>query len=137
MSFSNNFVCTANLLTASFDINNEAPLVRRMSSSQTGQRVQAFRDTVRSRDRRCVVEDERLFAESGNPTANFTRPKPGSHYDSRDATNQVISGDNLILWTKDNFADRIDLGRHLCVVIYNALLLGLRYSTFEENGIVK
>ncbi|KAH8674455.1 HNH endonuclease-domain-containing protein [Tricladium varicosporioides] len=36
------------------DINNETPLTRTVSQ-QTGTRVQAFRDAVRSRDRRCVV----------------------------------------------------------------------------------
>jgi hypothetical protein len=45
----------ANLLVAPFDINNEPVLVRTSTSSQTGQRVQAFCDAVRSRDRRCVI----------------------------------------------------------------------------------
>jgi hypothetical protein len=39
ISFSDNFFCMTNLIIASFHINNEAPLVRTMSSPQTGQRV--------------------------------------------------------------------------------------------------
>ena len=45
----------ANSFAAPFDINNEAALVRTSTSSQTGQRVQVFRNAVRSRDRRCVL----------------------------------------------------------------------------------
>lgn len=45
----------ANSLAARFDINNEAALLRTSTTAQTGQRVQAFCDAVRSRDRRCVI----------------------------------------------------------------------------------
>ena len=45
----------ANSFAAPFDTNNEAALVRTSTSSQTGQRVQVFRNAVRSRDRRCVI----------------------------------------------------------------------------------
>jgi hypothetical protein len=49
MSFS-----LANLLIDPIHINNETPLLR-MISLQTGTRVQAFTDAVRSRDRQCVI----------------------------------------------------------------------------------
>ena len=43
-----------NLLIDPIKINNETPLTRTISQ-QTGTRVQAFTDAVRSRDRRCVI----------------------------------------------------------------------------------
>ena len=43
------------LLLDPFDINNETVQVRTISSSQTGTRVQAFRDAIRLRDSRCVM----------------------------------------------------------------------------------
>jgi hypothetical protein len=45
-------------LTEPFDINNDTPLVRTLSID-TGTRIQAFRDEVRSRDKaRCVITGE-------------------------------------------------------------------------------
>ena len=46
-----------NLLIDPIQINNETPLLRTISL-QSGTRVQAFRDAVRSRDRRCVITRE-------------------------------------------------------------------------------
>jgi hypothetical protein len=47
----------ANLLTDPIRINNETPLTRTISL-QTGTRIEAFRNAVRLRDRRCVVTGE-------------------------------------------------------------------------------
>jgi hypothetical protein len=60
MSSSDSFTlkAKANSLITSFYINDELIIVRTMSSKQTGLRVQAFCDSVRRRDRRCVVTKE-------------------------------------------------------------------------------
>jgi hypothetical protein len=50
------------LLVDPIQINNETPLLRTISL-QTGTRVQAFTDAVRSRDRRCVVTGDEYLGD--------------------------------------------------------------------------
>ncbi|KAH8672763.1 hypothetical protein BGZ60DRAFT_405507 [Tricladium varicosporioides] len=51
-------------------INDEKPLTRMISLS-TGTRVQSFRDTVRSRDRRCVITGEEVVNATLNNWTGF------------------------------------------------------------------
>ena len=51
-----------NLLIGLIKINNEAPLTRTISY-QTGIRVQAFTNAVRSRDQRCVITGEEYLGD--------------------------------------------------------------------------
>lgn len=53
-----------------FDINNETPLTR-MISQQTGTRIQAFVDAVRSRDRRCVITGRRVLTAQYDDWTGF------------------------------------------------------------------
>jgi hypothetical protein len=53
----NGLFSLANLLVEPIQINNETPLLRTISL-QTGTRVQAFTDAVRSRDGQCVITGE-------------------------------------------------------------------------------
>ncbi|KAH8587951.1 hypothetical protein B0O99DRAFT_525975, partial [Bisporella sp. PMI_857] len=54
-----------------FDINNELALIRPSTSSQTGKRVQAFCDTVRSRDKRCVITGDVALGAPGFESAHI------------------------------------------------------------------
>ncbi|KAH8652735.1 HNH endonuclease-domain-containing protein [Tricladium varicosporioides] len=51
-------------------INNETPLTR-LISQQTGTRVQAFRDAVRTRDRRCVITGREAVSGYRNNWTGF------------------------------------------------------------------
>jgi hypothetical protein len=48
------------LLIGPIQINNETPLTRTISL-QTGTRIEAFRDAVRLRDRRCIITGEEVL----------------------------------------------------------------------------
>jgi hypothetical protein len=58
------------IFLAPFKINNETPLIRTISQS-TGSRVKSFRDTVRARDRGCVISGRKAAGAHVNYWGGF------------------------------------------------------------------
>jgi hypothetical protein len=54
-----------------FEVNNKVPLTRTISQL-TGIRVQAFRNTVRERDRRCVIAREEVAIAAASQISPWT-----------------------------------------------------------------